>query len=148
MAIAYFHTWTTYGTWLPGDARGWFLSHRGLQPAELQRELESAFRMTDDALVLNVPQRQVVEQTISDHCSIRKWELHAVNCRTNHVHVVVTANRELPIVREQFKAWCTRRLKASSPIAREKWWTERGWDEFIDDESGLAATIEYVLFRQ
>jgi hypothetical protein len=37
--------------------------------------------------------------------------LHAVNCRSNHVHVVVTANRDPDEVREQFKAWCTRRLK-------------------------------------
>ncbi len=22
-ALAYFLTWTTYGTWLPGDERGW-----------------------------------------------------------------------------------------------------------------------------
>ncbi|HEX3998701.1 MAG TPA: hypothetical protein VHX65_09150 [Pirellulales bacterium] len=24
MAIAFFSAWTTYGTWLPGDARGWW----------------------------------------------------------------------------------------------------------------------------
>ena len=25
--LAYFLTWTTYGTWLPGDARGWVNRH-------------------------------------------------------------------------------------------------------------------------
>jgi hypothetical protein len=26
--LAYFLTWTTYGTWLPGDSRGWVNRHR------------------------------------------------------------------------------------------------------------------------
>jgi hypothetical protein len=30
--IAYFLTWTTYGTWLPGDERGWYAKQAsGLQ---------------------------------------------------------------------------------------------------------------------
>jgi len=148
MAIAFFHTWTTYGTWLPGDARGWFLSRRGLQPADIHRELSSAMHMTEKALRLTDAERAIVEQTITDHCKIRNWELFAVNCRTNHVHVVVAANRELPVVREEFKAWCTRKLKAAAGVARKKWWTERGWDEYIDDDEGLTATIDYVQFRQ
>jgi REP element-mobilizing transposase RayT len=53
-----------------------------------------------------------VEDTIHDHCRIRGWHLHAVNCRTNHAHVVVTApDRDPEEVMDQFKAWCTRRLK-------------------------------------
>jgi hypothetical protein len=31
MAIAYFSTWTTYGTWLPGDSRCWFERGKGFQ---------------------------------------------------------------------------------------------------------------------
>jgi hypothetical protein len=27
---------------------------------------------------------------------------------------------------------------------RENWWTERGWDEYIDDEDSLAEVIAYV----
>jgi hypothetical protein len=29
--LAYFITWTTYGTWLHGDARGWIMSGVGRQ---------------------------------------------------------------------------------------------------------------------
>jgi len=83
--------------------------------------------------------------------------LHAVNCRTNHVHVVVTApDRAIEIPREQFKAWCTRKLKERELLRRgdpraalrEKWWTERGWDEYIDDEDSLAEVMAYVLEGQ
>ena len=40
MALAYFITWTTYGTWLPGDQRCWVLHGKGLQLPDLIRELE------------------------------------------------------------------------------------------------------------
>ena len=150
--LAFFLTWTTYGTWLPGDDRGWVKREKGFQRRDpiLQREAEA--RMTEDACVLDDEQRRVVETTIVDHCRIRGWRLHVVNCRTNHVHVVVTANREPKVVREQFMAWCTRKLKelerarAGDAIAvvREKWWTERGSDRCLGDEESLEAAILYV----
>jgi REP element-mobilizing transposase RayT len=151
MAIAYFSTWTTYGTWLPGDERGWFDRGHGLRQHDLMRELEAALRLTEGAVTLNHDQRRLVEKTIADHCVIRTWTLHAVNCRTNHVHVVVTAaNRGIEVPREQFKAWCTRKLKeqAGVAVARKNWWTQRGWDIYIDDEEHLQEVISYVLERQ
>ncbi len=32
--------------------------------------------------------------------------------------------------------------------ARENWWTDRGWDEYIDDDSSLAEVIEYIIESQ
>ena len=109
--LAYFLTWPTYGTWLPGDERGWVAYHRGWQFPDPIRKLEAEALMNEDACVLDTEQRQVVEKTITDHCQFRGWQLHAVNCRTNHLHVVVSANVHPDDVRKQFKAWCTRHLK-------------------------------------
>ena len=110
--LAYFLTWSTYGTWLPGDERGWIEYRRGWQLPDSTRKLEAEAQMTEDACVLTAEQRQIVEATIAEHCRIRNWMLHAVNCRSNHLHVVVTAPGYHPdVVREQFKAWCTRKLK-------------------------------------
>jgi REP element-mobilizing transposase RayT len=158
MAIAFFSTRTTYGTWLPGDQRGWFERGRGLQPPDRMREFEATLRMTEHAFMLDLEQRRLVEQIIADHCAMRKWILHAVNCRSNHVHVVVTApDRAIEIPREQFKSWCTRKLRDrerslllrdGSLTVRENWWTERGWDEYIDLEESLAEVNAYVLYGQ
>ena len=142
MAVAYFFTWTTYGTWLPGDNRGWFKKGLGAQDPDPLRSFAAALCMTRDAVILSPAQRAIVEKTIREHCTIRRWELHAVNCRSNHVHVVVTAStRSIEIPRKQFKTWCTRKLKehqrSQKQIITEDWWTERGWDEFVDDERGL-----------
>ena len=83
--LAYFLTWPTYGTWLPGDERGWVLYGKGSQPADPVRKLEAEARMTEDVCILDQEQRRVVEKTIADHCRIRGWELHVVNCRSNHL---------------------------------------------------------------
>jgi hypothetical protein len=100
MAIAFFSTWTTYGTWLPGDQRGWYRAGRGLQEPDAMRRLEAALLMTESALTLDAEQRRVVEKTIADHCMIRKWTLRGVNCRSNHVHVAVTApGRDIEVPR-------------------------------------------------
>jgi REP element-mobilizing transposase RayT len=158
MVIAYFSTWTTYGTWLPGDDRGWFQRGKGWQEPNRKQAFAAALRMREDAIVLDPDQRRLVQKVIADHCAIRGWGLHSVNCRTNHVHVVVTAlDRPIEIPREQFKSWCTRRLKefeqvrrtAGKPIiVRENWWTERGWDVYIDDEDELTEVDGYVLEGQ
>jgi REP element-mobilizing transposase RayT len=150
MPIAIFTTWTVYGTWLPGDKRGWFADGR-LQRPHLLLNLDSRLRMTHDSLILNPSQRLLVESTIIDHCSKRNWLLHACNCRTNHVHALVTApGRDIEIPREQFKSWSTRKLneQAGPTQSREKWWTERGWDEFIDDIDSLETVISYVRDAQ
>ena len=148
MAGAVFSTWTTYGTWLPGDERGWFQRARGFQSAETLRTLEAALRMTDDAATLDGDQRSLVEATIAAHCGFRGWKLHAVNCRSNHVHVVVTApNRTREVPREQFKAWCSRKLSEAGP-ARKNWQSERGWDVDLDDDESLAVVVDYVNERQ
>lgn len=151
--LAYFLTWPTYGTWLPGDPRGWVERSHGWQLPDPIKVVEVTARMTDEACRLSAQQRALVESTIADHCLQRTWTLHAVNCRSNHVHVVVTAPQHPAIVREQFKAWCTRRLKElqrkSTPLGRvaetrESWWAERGSNRFINDMRSLEAAICYV----
>ena len=98
--LAYFLTWPTYGTWLPGDERGWVQYRKGWKAPHPDRELKAAAPMTEEACLLDTEQRRLVEQTVADHCRIRAWHLHAVNCRTNHLHVVVTAAVSAEQVRE------------------------------------------------
>ena len=147
--IAYFLTWTTYGTWLPGDVRGWNRKgeQEGLSPNPLFHETAEA-RLKESPLILNVHQREVVEQTISSHCKIRNWKLHAVNVRSNHAHVVVTAPDYTPEkVALQFKAWCTRKLKAAYPD-RSRFWTEGTSCRWINFDADLAKAIEYTIEAQ
>src|SRR4051794_14531911 len=94
--LAYFLTRTTYGTWLPGDERGWVQWHEGLQQPSEPLQRYSTGKMVEAAITLDPHQRELVDETIRRHCEIRNWSLHALNVRTNHVHAVVTASGYLP----------------------------------------------------
>jgi REP element-mobilizing transposase RayT len=151
MAIAFFSTWTTYGTWLPGDDRGWFDPGAGVRDPDHMRRQIASLIMSENAVVLDSEQRSLVESVILKHCSIPNWELHAVSCRSNHAHVVVSASeRAIAVPREQFKLWATRRLKELELLrdptrsVRMHWWAERGWDVYIDTERDLREVVDYV----
>jgi len=147
--IAFFVTITTYGVWLPGDARGWIDYRHGWKLPSAVLELEAQARMADDACVLTTEQRTIVERQVAETCEKRDWTLHAVNCRSNHMHAVITARNTGPkTIRGTVKAWCTRRLKEQSDPARENWWAERGSIRWIFDEDGLETVIRYVAEAQ
>ena len=112
--------------------------------------------MVETAVVFSDEQRRLIEQTIRDHCRIRGWVVHAVSARTNHVHVVITAERDPHEVRDQFKAWCSRKLSDAAGLngtvakkaGRRRWFTEGGDTEIIDIEEYLANAIKHVLEGQ
>ena len=143
--IALFLTWSTYGTWLPGDSRGWVDYGRGWRLPVPWRQLETAARMTEDACRLTSEMRAAVEQQLEETCGIRSWQLFAKNCRYNHVHIVVAApNTDPKRVRTTLKAWASRCLRDGFDRSRENWWTERGSIRRIFDEASLEAAIIYV----
>ena len=147
--LGYFITWTAYGTWLPGDERGW--NRKGelenLPSDPLFNEGAEA-KMKETAFVLSESDRQIVEHTIRAHCEFRKWDLHAVNVRSNHVHVVVTADGYKPeTVASQFKSWATRKLQPHHPN-RKRFWTEGASRRWINQNDDLVAAVEYTLEAQ
>ena len=150
--LAYLITWTTYGTWLPGDERGWVEKHQqGTQSGDPNRYASAVQLLKEPPVILNPLQRQLVEETIAKHCAFRGWTLHAVNARSNHIHVVVTAPGMNPKeVMAQFKAWCSRRLNEQerAGLNQKKWWTQYGSKKWINDENYLQNAIRYVKERQ
>jgi REP element-mobilizing transposase RayT len=151
--LAYFLTWTTYGTWLPGDERGWVKEHQGFQVPAWKIEHEARRKLTESPCTLDDDERALVEQTIRRHCEIRGWSLLAVACRTNHVHAIVAAGVDPDTVMNQLKAWCTRRLKErratrGDGAVRENWWTEGGSKRFLNDTASLENAVNYVLEAQ
>jgi REP element-mobilizing transposase RayT len=155
--LAYHLTWTTYGSWLPGDARGWVRkNYNGVQSPQRKREENYRKRLSEEPVELTKSQRVLIQETITKHCEIRNWPLHAVNARTNHVHVIVTADRDTDEVMNQLKAWCSRALSDAAglqkPLAkkagRRHWFTEGGDKQVIEDTEYLRNAIKYVVEGQ
>ncbi len=151
--LAYFLTWTTYGSWLPGDERGWVEKPGQFQVPDRNRQQAARECMTEAELTLDVEQRRIVEDTIAAHCRIRGWHLHAVNVHCQHVHVVTAPGRNPEEIMDQFKAWCRRKLKAreqsmGSTAVRQNWWTQRGSKRWLNDTNSLEAAVKYVMEEQ
>ena len=147
--LAFFITISTYGVWLPGDERGWVEHNKGWQLPNPIRELEAKALMTESSVILNDVSRKLVEAQISETCAFRKWNLHAVNCRSNHMHFVLSGCEVNPkSIRSSVKAWCTRRLKKEIDPLRTNWWAERGSIRWVFTEDSLERVILYVLDGQ
>jgi REP element-mobilizing transposase RayT len=147
--ITYFITWTTYGTWLPGDARGWRKTKKGDQPPQPRLAEWCRNRLSEEPVLLTESQRLKVEAICREHARIRGWVLHAVSARSNHVHLAVTADKAPKIVRDQFKANATRVLRqAPDAITNDKVWTAGGDCEIIDGEDELERVVQYITEAQ
>ena len=144
--IAYFITWTVYGTFLQGDERGWKKRCKGHQPPQPMLAQWYRDRLKHEIVLLDDAQRVAVEREIERLAGFRNWQLWARNARTNHVHVVVTASGYSgKKVRDQFKANCTRVLRESWKqfIDRPVWTVGGDW-QCINDEDELEQVVLYV----
>ena len=144
-----FITWTTYGTWLPGDARGWRAKVGGHRLPDLELEAECREKMKFDPVSLSATDRLTVETACRDHCRHRGWMLHAVNARTKHVHVVVTANAKPKLIRDQLKANCTVQLRRQElPFICDRTWAKGGDCSVLFDDKSLHNAVVYTLEAQ
>lgn len=148
--IAYFITWTIYGSHLQGDPLGWRRRGHGHQLPQPQLVAWHQARLKHSVTLLTPAQRNVVEMICRQHCGRRGWDLWEVNARSTHVHVVVTADGcSGKTVRDQLKANCTSAL-------RERWsefcdrtvWTRGGDWQCVNDEQGLEQICLYVREAQ
>ena len=148
--IAFFITWTTYGTWLPGDARGWRKWRAGDQPPQPRLEAWCRERMTGRPVALSPEQRKLVEQACREHARVRGWHIHALSARTNHVHVAITATgTKAQTVRDQLKANSTRVLRRANPrLSSAKIWTRGGDCEILFTEDDLEQVFAYITEAQ
>ena len=116
--LAYFLTWTSYGTWLHGDGRGWIDRNHNrvgepIPGANVVRQNSASTALKHAPMRFSQLQRERIASTIAEVFDFKHWYVHALNCRSNHVHVVVTALGETPErVMNTLKSWCSRDLNA------------------------------------
>ncbi|MEM1062313.1 MAG: transposase [Planctomycetota bacterium] len=146
--LAHLLTWTTYGTWLSGDARGSFAKSGKFVEPDPRRTRVAKARMTESPVRLTPEMRTLCDATIRRVAEHRGWTLLATAVRSNHVHVVIRVDRAPAQAIADLKAWCTRDLKAACDAARRQWWTERGSVRHLFDEQAVDDAVRYVLEAQ
>lgn len=153
--LAYFITFTTYGTWLHGrDPGSVDRVHNVLGtpylPPDAARESADRYALRQPPYILDPPRRVTVLDTIREVCRHRRWTLQAAHVRTTHVHVVATADDVTPEkVMSDLKAWSSRRLRETfaEPADRDRW-TQHGSTRYLNDPKSVVAAIDYVLDEQ
>jgi REP element-mobilizing transposase RayT len=153
--LAYLITFRCFGTWLHGDKRGSIdrFNNRYRSPYIGPNERwhhHNAQVLEGEPVVLNLSQRLSVDAAIRETCDFRKWHLHALNVRTNHVHAVVSIGSLRPKkALSAFKANATRQMRQDGNLQRETSpWAEKGSKRSLWNERSVAQAIEYVLNGQ
>jgi REP element-mobilizing transposase RayT len=152
--LAYFISFRACGTWLHGDKRGSIDRFHNCYGSPYIPDNQRWHRYTNQQLrvaplILGARQRKSIETAIRETCEIRDWLLFAFNVRTNHVHVVVSTNRDSKQVLNALKANATRQLRDDglwhhnfSP------WARKGSRRNLWSERSIARTVDYVLNGQ
>ena len=150
----YLITFTTYGTWLHGDAKGSVDRNTNLPGTPPAPEHDDFVRYEKDQLkhepiTLDADQRRCVRDTVQEVCRHRGWRLDACNVRTNHVHIVVCAQDTPEKILNDFKSYATRRLIEGGLIDHDKTvWTRHGSTRYLKEDASVHAACRYVFEEQ
>jgi REP element-mobilizing transposase RayT len=156
MALAYFITFTTYGTWLHGTSKG-----KGSVDDEhnrfgapfvapdARREQEERAAMVQAPYVMSATEREIVCKAIVELAKQRGWKLWAVHVRSNHVHVVISAERDPGRIMSDMKARASRDLtRAGFDSVERRRWTRHGSTKHLFRVEDVETKIRYTLDEQ
>jgi REP element-mobilizing transposase RayT len=139
---------TTYGNWLPGDARGYVDEHNEYgtpfdQPsAVLERSARA--NMKESTVLFNTEQAEIVLERWQNTVDELAGSLIAATIMRNHFHFVGTFTEKITKAKllQFFKGRASRAL--NQRFGKRTWWTDSGSVRYSFDEAAFRARIEYV----
>jgi REP element-mobilizing transposase RayT len=153
--VAYFITFTTYGTWLHGDGRGSVDKGHNRVGTEFIPPNTSLIRrrhssLKDEPFEMNTKECSIVLKAILEVCKSRGWLGYAVHVRRNHVHAVIGAKAEPGRMMRDLKSYSTRAIKKHFDQYAEtkRFWTRHGSTKYIWTQGMLASVMNYVKYEQ
>lgn len=159
--FALFLTWTTYGTWLPGDERGHVsntIRPDGTFEAK-HNQVGTPYRCDDDitrrrakalqrypTTWLSPNRALVAAESLVEAASERRWRIVRGAVMANHLHVVLlNIPDDGPAVRRVLKGVSQRRLtERTNGGNSRRWWTAGGSDRYLHGERSIQGAIRYV----
>ncbi len=158
-------TWTCYGTWLPGDARGLVgnvCESNGTHeshnipgtPFDADMPGLRAYvlhHMQGEAIELDKKDADVLIRQFQETARIRDWRLEAASVMFNHRYVVVAVpgDPDPQSILETLKSWATRSLKKLHPIPPNgTFWTAKGSKRKLPNDEAVMAGVIYVVKKQ
>ncbi len=157
----WFLTWTTYGTWLPGDERGFtgaaeneigeivnynqFGAQLGDPNLPLRKNAENLLK--SKPIVLTYEQAQELYRQFQETVRVRGWLILAVGIMHTHLHVIVgvPGDPKPDKILNDLKAYGTRCLNEKfGKVASDTWWTTNGSKRKLEADRDVEVTVQYV----
>jgi REP element-mobilizing transposase RayT len=140
--LGYMITFTTYGTWLQGDERG-YVKDAITRPENEQLEQANRQLQVQDAVRLSKTQQKAVHEAILKEAALHDQHIFALTVKPTHVHFVA---KYVPVPISQVVAWykSAARLALKNSGHQGKLWT-RGYNKrFCFDQATLEQKIKYI----
>ena len=163
MDRCWFLTWTTYGTWLPGDARGFVspiwddekqrLVVHNQVGTDVDRDMPALVRtslqkLKGPPIYLDIEQAECAAKQFEETAHYRQWRLLAYAVMRNHVHlcVGVSDDPEPENILRDFKSYASRSLnKQWRRPASGTWWTESGSKRKVKlTDEDVGSVVKYI----
>ena len=113
------------------------------------REAAARESMSQPTYTLDEARRAIVRDAIVSLAKERGWQMLAVHVRTNHVHVVVSADGDPDRMMADMKARASRMLtRAGFESADRKRWARHGSTRHLRTSEEVDDKIDYTLNRQ
>jgi len=157
----WFLTWTTYGTWLPGDERGYvgiapdesgaLVNHNqfGMPSANPNTGLRewAESRLKSPPIVFSSDQAELLFKQFQETMTFRRWLPIAIGIMRTHLHVVtgVPGDPDPEKILGDLKAYGSRSLtRAYGKPASETWWTHGGSKRKLGLGRSLDSAVQYI----
>ena len=140
--LGYMITWTTYGTWLQGDKRG-FVKKGVIYPANKSLADSNRQRLAKTPIKLSKNHRQKVANAIFEKAKQLNQKIYALSVFSNHIHLVAEYTTT-PVGRV-----VTHYKNAAQVALRNQGLSGRIWTKGFDkrycfDQESLQNRIRYV----
>ncbi len=140
--LGYMITWTTYGTWLQGDQRGYVKNGHIYSGNDHLMRANKQLQLQDEIRLIKI-QQQIVREAIVKEARAQGQQILALSVNTTHVHIV-SGNISKPISNIVAYYKKAARLALKSIGHEGKLWT-KGYDKrFCFNRESLERRIQYV----
>ena len=154
-------TSTTYGTWLPGDERG-FVSPVRVEHSRSERHNRpntaydasrpklrrwASEQLRCEPIWLSPQQAQIVSKQFEETADYRNWRLICTAVMGNHFHAVmsVPGDPDPSKLLQSLKSYASRALNSQFGKPRsETWWTRSGSRRKLSTKHAVIAATKYV----
>jgi len=152
--LAFFITFTTYGSWLHGDPRGWVDRSR-LPDNDARRGPHARIHgqrreeTRSPAVTLDARMRECVRRAIRETCETAGWTLASLAVRRTHAHVLATSDRSATQTLSCLKGQATRALRSAALVETgRRVWTRQGSTKYLWTRRSVIQVQHYIEAMQ